>query len=83
MGGCPTGCADIAPKGRKINLTPFLADAFLGLTRFRPAVLGDWGCGKAKSGNPPQNIMDCIRRYASDPQRLQTCIEAMTLTGSN
>ena len=46
-------------------------------------MLGDWDCGEAKPGDPPQNIMDCILRYGSDPQDLATCIEAMSMIGGN
>lgn len=45
------------------------------------AVLADWSCGEAVASDPPQSIMDCILMYASDPEDLATCIEAIQLTG--
>jgi hypothetical protein len=45
------------------------------------AVLADWSCGKTTAEDPPQDILDCILRYSSDPEDLAACIEAITLTG--
>lgn len=46
-------------------------------------VLGFWGpCSVAQPQTPPQSVMDCILQYASDPEALATCIEAMQIIGA-
>lgn len=46
------------------------------------AALGNWGeCDGTGASTPPQNVMDCILQYGSDPEDLATCLQAIQLTG--